>query len=399
MKQSGLSDINLSLPIPSPEAQSHSEKLSAYIKNLIDRHGGSIGFDEYMNLALYQPGLGYYSSGNQKFGSRGDFITAPQISPLFSKCLASQCLQIMDDFKEATILELGAGTGVMAKDLLLGLGEHNSLPKKYYILEVSADLKIRQQKLLKRAIPEYIDNIIWLDCLPEKKFKGLVLANEVLDALPVKRFKKESNLFKEVKVTVSDNNFCWIDTIANVELVDTLTKLEGKLSAPFPDNYHSEININLKMWLDSIQSSIEKGVILFIDYGYTMPDYYHPEKFDGNLSCYYRHRVHSDPFFYPGLQDITTSVDFTSVAHYAKKIGLNINGFTNQVYFLFGCGLDNLVPDMNSLDTKSQIKLSQELRTLTMPDEMGERFKFMALTKEYDKELLGFSKMNQKNKL
>ena len=399
MRQSKLSVPNSLLPSPDSKAQSHSEKLSAYIKKMIDRHGGSIGFDEYMDLVLYQQDLGYYSSGNQKFGPRGDFVTAPEISPLFSKCLASQCAQILGDFEDPCILEIGAGTGTMAKDLLLVLEKSNSLPEKYFIFEISSDLKLKQQKLLKQYIPRYIDRIIWIDSLPERKFNGLVLANEVLDALPVKRFKKESDLFKEVKVSFTGNDFYWVDAPASHELTNALEKIEDELLKPFPENYCSEININLKIWLDSIQSVMGKGVILFIDYGYSMSDYYHPERSDGNLLCYYRHHVHDDPFFYPGLQDITTSVDFTSVAKNAEEIGLNISGYTNQSYFLISCGLDDLVPDMSLLNTKSQTQISKELRTLLMPDEMGERFKFMALTKKYNKELLGFSKIDQRNQL
>jgi len=399
MRQSKPSDINLSLPIPDSEAKFHSQKLSKYIKQIIDEKGGSIGFDEYMNLALYQPNLGYYNSSTQKFGTEGDFVTAPQISTIFSKCLASQCTQILEDFKNPFILEIGAGTGIMAKDLLLDLEKHNSLPEKYLILEISEDLKSRQQNLLKQSIPQYIDNIIWLDSLPKKKFNGLIIANEVLDALPVKRFKKESNLFKEAKVTSINNNFHWVDTLVCDELKIFLENIERKLSKTFVEDYCSEINIGLKIWLDSVQSVMNKGVILLVDYGYSMSDYYHPSKFDGNLLCHYRHYAHNDPFFYPGLQDITASVDFTSVAEYAEEIGLNLNGYTNQTYFLFSCGLENLVPNMDLLDMRLQTEVSQELRTLIMPDEMGERFKFMALTKEYNRDLLGFSKMNQKNQL
>ena len=399
MRQSKRLDINSSLPIPDPNARSHSEKLTTYIKNLIDEQAGTIGFDEYMNTVLYQPGLGYYSAGCQKFGSDGDFVTAPEVSKLFSKCLASQCSQILDDFEESAILEIGAGTGVMARDLLLDLDQCNSLPDKYYIFEISADLKQKQQRLLKQSIPKYIDNIIWLDTLPEAKIKGLIIANEVLDALPVKRFKKESNLFKEVKVTFSNNKFCWTNTTAEPELLDSLMKLEKQLPTSFPNNYYSEKNINLKIWLDSVQSVIEEGVILFIDYGYAASDYYHPNKSDGNLLCHYQHNSHNNPFFYPGLQDITSSVDFTAVAQYAEELGLHVKGYNNQTYFLFGCGLEDLIPDMDSLDIKSQVMIAQQLRMLTMPDEMGERFKVIALAKKYNKKLLGFSIMNQRNQL
>tara|TARA_B100001540_G_scaffold161917_1_gene143274 strand:+ start:1484 stop:2662 length:1179 start_codon:yes stop_codon:yes gene_type:complete len=388
-----------SLPIPDPTSQSHSRMLSAYIKDMIEKSGGSIGFDQYMNSVLYQPDLGYYSSNIQKFGFTGDFITAPIVSPLFSKCLAYQCSQVLNEIKDSAILEIGAGNGVMAKDLLLELQERDSLPNKYYIFEVSLSLEKAQKKLLKKFLPEYIDNIIWLNTLSKKKFNGLVLANEVLDSLPVKRFKKELNIFKEMKVTFSENRFHWINEIADSNLAEDLKKLESNLPSPFPNDYYSEINIQLKEWINKIQLTIEQGVILFIDYGYSTLDYYHPSRSDGNLLCHYQHHVHNNPFFYPGLQDITTSVNFTAVAQHAEEIGLDVKGYTNQAYFLLGCGIDDLVADDNFSDIQSQIKISQQLKKLIMPEEMGERFKVIALTKKYDKELLCFSKMNQIDRL
>ena len=388
-------NIDSPLFISDPRALSNSKKLSTIIKDFVNKQGGAVGFDQYMELALYHEDLGYYCGGSQKFGVDGDFITAPEISTIFSRCLASQCIQILDDLKESSIFEIGAGDGVMAKDLLLEMKKRDSLPKKYFILEVSAELRKRQKKLLKRSIPQYISNIIWLNKMPKKKIKGIILANEVLDALPVVRFKKKSQSFKEMQVACISDKFIWVENSANSELTDVLIKLEEELPTQFPENYISEININLKLWLDSIQSVIEEGVLLFIDYGYSASEYYHPEKSDGNLACHFRHHLHNDPFFYPGLQDITSSVNFTAIAQHAEKLGLDVSGYCNQTYFLFGCGLEDLVCDVDSLDIKSQTILAQQLRMLTMPDEMGERFKVMALTKKYNKKLLGFSIMNQ----
>ena len=203
-----------SLPLPDFAAIAHSRKLSACLKKLIDECEGSISFDKYMNLVLYQPELGYYNSATQKFGLTGDFVTAPEISSLFSKCIAAQCSQILGDFEESAILEIGAGNGTMARDLLLDLEKYRSLPEKYYILEISPYLKLKQKKLLREALPQFIDNIEWLSTLSNLKFKGLVLANEVLDALPVKRFKKESSSFKEMKVGYSKDNFYWLNAAA-----------------------------------------------------------------------------------------------------------------------------------------------------------------------------------------
>ena len=387
------------LPVPDQDALIHSGKLIECIKAAMREQGGLLSFDEYMKLALYEPGLGYYSAGSRKFGSDGDFVTAPELSPIFSQCLANQCEQILNELGTGTILELGAGTGAMARDILLQLEKLNSLPDKYLILEVSADLKQRQQDNLKETIPHLIDRVVWLDSLPEAGVSGVILANEVLDALPVKRFKKSVTGFKEMKVGLGDNQFIWVDSEVEDKLLKSLEGLEDNLSTSFPENYISEINTQLEQWLNGLEEVLNKGVMLFIDYGYSAAEYYHPERMDGSLLCHYRHRVHADPFYNPGLQDITSSANYTAVAECADSIGLHVSGYTNQTYFLFGCGLEELLTDMNQLDIKAQTKIAQQVRILTMPEEMGERFKVMALTKAYDHALKGFALMDQRVRL
>jgi len=399
MTQMNPSNCDSVLPVPDQAALLQSEKLVSHVKATMGEQGGVIGFDQYMKMALYEPGLGYYSAGSRKFGPDGDFVTAPEISPLFSKCLARQCAQVLSELGTGVILELGAGTGAMAKDLLLELEKQNSLPDNYFILEVSADLKQRQQELLNKSLPHLVDRIVWLDSFPKKALSGLILANEIIDALPVRRFKKTSGTYKELKVGLGNNEFIWVDADAEPEMVKVLEQLEHDLAYPFPENYISEINMDLEQWLSALEQVLESGAMLFIDYGYSASEYYHPERTDGSLLCHYRHRVHADPFYYPGLQDITTSVNFTAVAECADKVGLNVSGYTNQTYFLFGCGLDQLVADMDSQDIKSRIKIAQQVRTLTSPEEMGERFKVIALTKNYNNAMLGFSIMDQRVRL
>ena len=399
MTQSKPSNIEPVLPVPEEDALLQSKKMVACIKDLIKGQDGMIGFDQYMSAVLYEPGLGYYSAGSRKFGAEGDFVTAPEISPLFSQCLAFQCAQVLNGLDSGSILELGAGSGVMAKDLLLELEKLDLLPESYFILEVSADLKQRQQKLLNELIPHLIERVVWLDSLPEEAFNGLILANEILDALAVKRFKKSSGIFKELKVALDKDEFIWVEDDADKELEKALVQLEGELQEPFSETYISEINTNTKQWLSGLESVLQSGVMLFIDYGYSASDYYHPDRIDGSLLCHYRHRVHADPFFCPGLQDITTSVNFTNVAVSADSLGLHVNGYTNQAYFLFGCGLEKLLTDIASLDTKSHTEVTQQVRKLTMPEEMGERFKVIALTKEFDQSLIGFSIMDQRVRL
>jgi len=399
MTQSNPLNIDPALPVPEQDALLQSKRLVARIKDLIKEQGGMIGFEQYMSTVLYEPGLGYYSAGSLKFGAAGDFVTAPEISSLFSQCLAHQCGQVLDELGLGSILELGAGTGVMARDLLLELEKIDLLPESYFILEVSADLKQRQQELLNQSIPHLMERVIWLDSLPEKQFSGLILANEILDALAVRRFKKTSGSFKEIKIGLNIDEFIWIEDDADTELKNELAQLENKLPELFPENYISEINMDLAKWISGLEKVLQRGFMLFIDYGYSTPDYYHPDRTDGSLLCHYRHRVHSDPFFYPGLQDITASVNFTAVAECADAIDLHVSGYTNQAYFLFGCGLENLLADMTTLDIKSQTETAQQVRKLTMPEEMGERFKIIALTKDYDQTLIGFSIMDQRVRL
>tara|TARA_R110002072_G_scaffold3803_3_gene27144 strand:- start:12756 stop:13955 length:1200 start_codon:yes stop_codon:yes gene_type:complete len=399
MTQSKLQKPETILPVPDQDALIQSEKLIVCIKAALDTQGGAISFDEYMKLALYAPGLGYYSAGSRKFGSEGDFVTAPELSPIFSRCLAHQCKQVLNELGTGNILELGAGTGAMARDILLELEKQDALPEKYLILEVSADLKQRQQTNLKETIPHLIERVVWLDALPEDGVAGVILANEVLDALPVKRFKKTVGGFKELKVGLGDNQFIWVESDAKGELLNNLEELENDLSTSFPENYVSEINTQLGSWLSGLESALNKGVMFFIDYGYSAAEYYHPERMDGSLLCHYRHRVHADPFYNPGLQDITCSANFTALAECADSVGLHVSGYTNQTYFLFGCGLEELLADMNQLDIKAQTKIAQQVRILTMPEEMGERFKVMALTKDYNSILQGFTLMDQRVRL
>ena len=399
MTQSKLLKTESILPVPDQDALIQSEKLIERIKQVLRKQGGVISFDEYMNMVLYEPGLGYYSAGSRKFGSEGDFVTAPELSPIFSQCLANQCAEILNELGSGTILELGAGTGAMARDILLELEKQNSLPDNYLILEVSADLKQRQQDELKETIPHLLERVVWLDALPKEGISGVILANEVLDALPVKRFKKLATGFKEMKVGLGVDQFVWVESDAEDKLLNSLRRLEDNLLTSFPENYISEINLQLEQWLNGIEEALNKGVMLFIDYGYSAAEYYHPERMDGSLLCHYRHRVHADPFYYPGLQDITSSANFTAIAECADSIGLHVSGYTNQTYFLFGCGLEDLLADMNQLEIKAQTKIAQQVRVLTMPEEMGERFKVMALTKDYDNVLKGFALMDQRVRL
>ena len=383
------------LPTPDPDALAQSKKLVQRIKQNIKAHENALAFDAYMSQALYEPGLGYYSAGARKFGEAGDFVTAPEISSLFSRCLANQCRQVIEQLSCPVIMELGAGSGIMACDILTELDRHNALPDAYWILEVSADLKQRQQQLLKERAPFFYDKVCWLEQLPNAQFNGVILANEVVDALPIKRFVKKDTGFYELGVAIHDDQFCWIEMSTSKGMLASLNKLETVLDNSFPDGYISEINLHMPDWLDSLARPLAQGVMFVLDYGYSRKEYYHPDRNQGTLLCYYRHRVHDDPFFYPGLQDITASVDFTALAENAVAVGMDVKGYTTQAYFLLGSGLEALAAGEQGQDIKQQTVIAQQLRTLTLPGEMGEKVKVMALGRGLDgdlgDELMGFS--------
>ncbi|MGB9428391.1 MAG: SAM-dependent methyltransferase [Gammaproteobacteria bacterium] len=369
------------LPEPSPDALAHSERLSTRIRAEIAAQGGAIGFECYMELALYAPGLGYYSAGARKFGAAGDFVTAPELSPLFSRCLALQSAEILAALGAGDILELGAGSGVMAADLLAELARRKSLPRHYLILEVSAELRERQRRTLTERAPVLLERVQWLEHLPQA-FSGVILANEVLDALPVSRFRRSHDGFDEFKVTAKGNGFAWQLQSAHAELHAALGAFEATLPVSLVEDYRSEICPRLPAFFHSLSDTLARGALLFVDYGYTRAAYYHPERHMGTLMCHYRQRAHDDPFLFPGLQDITAHVDFTAVAEAGTAAGLTLAGYTTQAQFLMALELAEQATDW---------KTSREVKLLTLPEEMGERFKAMAFLKDLDLPLRGFS--------
>ena len=374
--------ISTQLPTPNEVALKISQELLSHIFSTIKANQGHISFAQYMELALYAPGLGYYSNGSQKFGESGDFVTAPEISPLFSKCLATQCQEILQNIPNGNILEIGAGSGQMAADILTTLAKHNSLPNHYFILELSADLKARQQEKILKLCPELMHRVIWLNKLPEPGFKGIVLGNELLDAMPVHRFQIVEESIQEIQVVEKDNALkCELFTTEMPEL------LELYQTEDLPLGYHSEINLNIKPWVSSIADILETGVILLIDYGFPKAEYYHPDRNSGTLMCHYRHYAHHDPFLYPGLQDITAHVDFTAVAEAAHNAGFDVLGYCSQAAFLLSLDLMQWV---NVSSEQLRFAQNQAINVLTSPAEMGELFKVIALGKAYDFSLKGF---------
>ena len=383
-----------SLPEPSADALSHSERLISVIRDEIEASGGSISFKRYMEMALYQPGLGYYVAGTHKLGAQGDFITAPEISPLYSQCIANQCAEILSKVG-GCVLELGAGSGIMAADILLELEKQNQLPEKYFILDLSPDLIQRQQQTLQKHAAHLLERVEWLSSLPTE-FNGVIIANEVLDAMPVSVFTQHEDNVYEHHVINENNKLLEQLKPANKKLKQQV------LSLNIPEDatpYTSELNPNIEAWLKSLSDSLKTGVILLVDYGYPRSEYYLPERNKGTLICHYQHMVNEAPLYYPGLQDITASVDFTAMAEAADTAGLTVAGFTTQAGFLTNAGLEKYFMQALDKSPDDQYKLAQQVRTLSLPSEMGERFKCIALSKFYDAELMGFSALDQRYRL
>lgn len=381
-------------PEPDAPAQAHSERLIARIRAEIAAQGGQITLARYLELALYEPGLGYYSAGSRKFGAAGDFVTAPEISPWFARTLAVQIAEVLAQLRGGSVLEIGAGSGRMAADLLAALEQARQLPAQYLILELSADLRQRQQALLRERVPQLMPRVQWLDALPESGFTGVMLANEVLDALPVHGFRQTAAGIEERYIRWDGKRFAWH---AAAPSTPALIEAVRALGAVLPDGYESEVCLALPPWLAALAACLRQGVALLLDYGFPRHEYYHPQRERGTLLCYYRHRAHDDPFVYPGLQDITAHVDFTAVAQAATDAGLDVLGYNTQGAFLLANGIAELAGF--AADPRRQLQNAQQIRTLTMPEEMGELFKVMALGRDYHHALRGFALQDLRNRL
>lgn len=389
------------LPLPSPDEQAHSEQLQALIRAELEAANGLITFARFMELALYAPGLGYYAAGARKFGAAGDFVTAPELSPLFSQCLAQQCRQVLREMGGGNILEFGAGTGTMASDVLLELERLDSLPDHYFILELSADLQQRQQETLRRRVPHLFERIEWLSALPQPGFKGVILANEVVDAMPVHLIRFEERGVREGFVGWQEGRFVWCDSpLSTPELRQRIEALQQPCGdEPFCPGYTTEINLAQRGWIGSIAALLEEGVALIIDYGFPRHEYYHPERTGGTLMCHYRHRAHGDPLILVGLQDITAHVDFTALAEAAHEAGLDVLGYTAQAQFLLATGLGERIASVDQGDTRAYLEMTQQVKKLTLPSEMGELFKVLAVGRNYGGGLDGFMLQDRRHTL
>jgi SAM-dependent MidA family methyltransferase len=377
------------LPAPSPTALEHSRALTRRIQREIDAAGGAIRFSRFQELALYAPGLGYYSAGATRFGEAGDFVTAPEISPLFSRCVARACAPVLQDLGGGVIVELGAGSGRMAADMLAELAALGHAPAQYLILEVSADLRQRQAATLERLAPRQASAVRWLEQVPTG-IEGVIVGNEVLDALPVERFTIAADGARYLGVSRDADGFRWQPLPGDAALEQRLADLERLLGAPLPVGYTSEYCPALHDWTAAVAAGLERGLLLLIDYGLPRRELYRAERSAGTLRCHYRHRAHDDPFFCPGLQDITAWVDFTAVAEAATGAGLTLDGFTTQAGFLIGAGLLSML-DPNGAAGRKAIVQSRQVGQLVLPGHMGERCRVIAFSRDWPGTLPGLT--------
>jgi SAM-dependent MidA family methyltransferase len=388
----------------------HSARVHDLLAREIAAAGGWISFERFMDLALYAPGLGYYSAGAHKLGVGGDFTTAPEMSNLYGACLARQCEEVLRALGAGSILEIGAGSGRLAADILARLESLGRLPAEYWILEISADLRERQGRCLEQRVPHLTGRVRWLERPPEEPFDGIVLANEVLDALPVIRFRWYADRVEELGVTLHDGRFDWAPRPASPAVAEACRQLSAVGGAGagdaggrdsragdtfggfnWDDGYVSEYCPRLPAWTHSVTGSLRAGAALWFDYGLPRSQYYLAERHEGTLICHFRQRAHGDPFLHPGLQDITAWVDFTRLAEASRPAGFDLAGFCTQAFFLAGAGIDQEMRLIAGQDENVFARLAHQARQLMLPGEMGERFKAMAWLRGMDVPLSGFA--------
>jgi SAM-dependent MidA family methyltransferase len=367
------------LPPPEAGAREHSERVRELVAARIAAGGGFLGFADYMDAVLYAPGLGYYSAGAQKFGAAGDFVTAPELGQVFARCLARLAGAALRQLGGGTILEVGGGSGALAADLLLAL--RDSPPERYLLLDVSGDLRERQRRAIEARVPEMLHRVSWLDELPRAPLTGVLLANEVLDALPVERFRIRHDQPEQLGVRMAEGRLAWTARPSPAPLAAAIRHLEAQLGAPLAEGYTSEIGLRRPAWLQALLASLDRGLALCIDYGGTRREVYHSARRDGTLVCHYRHRRHNDPFFLPGLQDLTAWVDFSALAAAAMQSGFEVAAYATQAHVLLASGiLDDLQAGVDAADPL-RLREMQEVQRLLLPGEMGERFKVLALAR------------------
>jgi SAM-dependent MidA family methyltransferase len=386
----------VSPPPPGTEARAVSDTLLEKIVDAIAGHHGCLPFDQYMNMALYEPGLGYYSNGLLPFGEAGDFITAPESGELFGRCLARSIASVLQQVDHGCVLELGAGSGALARVLLQELEALQALPEHYYILERSGAMRVMQQQAL-AGVPRLAARVVWLDAPPQQALNGVVFGNEVADALPVRLFRWRDGAVELPGVGCAGDRLSWCAQPADAATAANISQLAR--DCQWQGVYESEYCPGLQAWVQGLAACIGQGVLLLVDYGYGRAEYYHPQRSMGTLLCHYRHVAHGDALWSPGLQDITAFVDFTAIAEAATDAGMRLAGFTSQARFLADCGIDALLSAADPADHRRFLQLSNEAKRLMLPGEMGERFKAIGFSRDLERDVIGFALRDLRSRL
>ena len=360
-------------------SQIHSELVMENLAKEIKANQGWISFEDFFDFVMYKPGLGYYSAGAKKLGPSGDFTTSPEISRLFGKTVSNQVIALLNNFESPSIIEIGAGSGKLAYDIINNLINSKVDFDKYYILEVSADFIERQKQELSLLPNEVFEKVIWLDSILEAPVEGIVIGNEVVDALPFKRFTVVDHKIQEIGVSIKNGQLTESTRDADKTLAEEVRLIEKALNRDFEQNYTSEIRLNIGQWLKGISSMLKSGAILFIDYGYSRQEYYAADRKNGSMICHYRNAAHENPFLNLGVQDISASVEFTLLAEKALEEQLEVGLFTSQSDFLIN---GNILGELDKIeDDTLRMELTQEIKQLLMPSQMGQTFKCMMLYK------------------
>lgn len=377
-----------SLPLPDPDALALSQRLADLIRQDMQAEGGRMPFSRFMERCLYAPGLGYYSAGSTKFGEAGDFVTAPELGPLFATCVATAVAPVMQQLgPQAEFFEIGGGSGAFAEIMLKRMLELDALPSRYAILEPSADLRERQRdRLARRLVPPVFDLIEWLDGPPGEPWNGVLFANEVIDALPTPRFTlRDGEVFEEYVALDEQGRFIREDRPADALLAAAVRHVEHYLQQPFADGYRSELLPQLPYWIQAVMGGLQSGAMLFADYGYPRREFYLPDRDQGTLRAFYRQHLHADPYLHPGLQDLTASVDFTALAEAGTNAGFDLAGYSDQASFLLGNGLPDRLQEIEQrADEAAKLRFRNEAKKLTLPSEMGERFQVMGFSRDVE---------------
>tara|TARA_B100000965_G_scaffold276616_1_gene234440 strand:+ start:1491 stop:2681 length:1191 start_codon:yes stop_codon:yes gene_type:complete len=374
----------INLPIPNHDEQNFSDLALSNIKKKIKSSGGKITFGEFMHHALYAPSLGYYSGKSRKFGESGDFITAPEETDILGRIIAKQCFTILKEIPDASLIEYGPGSGALAVSILRQLIQMDLKPRAYYMVDVSEDLRERQKKRILTELPEIYDSVFWISGIPEG-FNGVVIGNEIIDSMPFERFMISDKGILQFFVGIKEEGLVYELESANIDVRQYVKRIEKKIGKHLCEGFISEISFNGRDLINDVSLKLNQGMFILLDYGVSSSEYYSDEKNQGWMHCHFKHHKHFEPLIYPGIQDITTWVDFSLIAETAEANGMMVDAYLTQAQFIINNGIEDEFLGFNDMDTKKQMELTRQIKLLTLPDKMGSNFKCLVLTKNFIK--------------